>query len=279
MSETATWQPSAPIPNLLKRAAVMAEIRRFFTDRGVLEVETPCMSQATVTDIHLFPFETRFVGPGHSQGLNLYLMTSPEYHMKRLLAAGCGPVFQLCRSFRNEEMGRHHNPEFTMLEWYRPCYDMYRLINEVDDLLQQVLEAGRNAPTAHNNQPQRIFVLQSPEAMAKADACMGCHFHPPVLLAVAYDPAAAWDREDDGKNHGEIDATIAVTQMMLQAADLGLGTTYVGMFDPEKLTAAFPEMAGLVPIAMLPLGYPAEGAHPARLHTERKPMEQLVKYL
>lgn len=101
------------------------------------------MSQATVTDIHLFPFETRFVGPGHSQGLNLYLMTSPEYHMKRLLAAGCGPVFQLCRSFRNEEMGRHHNPEFTMLEWYRPCYDMYRLINEVDDLLQQVLSANR----------------------------------------------------------------------------------------------------------------------------------------
>lgn len=84
-----------------------------------------------------------------------------------------------------------------------------------DALLQQVLEAGRNAPTAHNNQPQRIFVLQSPEAMAKADACMGCHFHPPVLLAVAYDPAAAWSREDDGKNHGEIDATIAVTQMML----------------------------------------------------------------
>lgn len=125
-----------------------------------------------------------------------------------------------------------------------------------DALLQQVLEAGRNAPTAHNNQPQRIFVLQSPEAMAKADACMGCHFHPPVLLAVAYDPAEAWNREDDGKNHGEIDATIAVTQMMLQAADLGL-----------------------VPIAMLPLGYPAEGAHPARLHTDRKPMEQLVKYL
>lgn len=84
-----------------------------------------------------------------------------------------------------------------------------------DALLQQVLEAGRNAPTAHNNQPQRIFVLQSPEAMAKADACMGCHFHPPVLLAVAYDPAEAWNRECDGKNHGEIDATIAVTQMML----------------------------------------------------------------
>ena len=117
MSETASWQPSASIPNLLKRAAIMAEIRRFFADRGVLEVETPCMSQATVTDIHLVPFETRFVGPGHSQGMNLWLMTSPEYHMKRLLVAGCGPVFQLCRSFGNEEMGRYHNPEFTMLEW------------------------------------------------------------------------------------------------------------------------------------------------------------------
>jgi len=71
MSETASWQPSASIPNLLKRAAIIAEIRRFFADRGVLEVETPCMSQATVTDIHLFPFETRFVGPGHSQGMNI----------------------------------------------------------------------------------------------------------------------------------------------------------------------------------------------------------------
>lgn len=153
MSETAAWRPSASIPNLLKRAAIMAEIRRFFTDRGVLEVETPCMSQATVTDVHLFPFKTRFVGPGHSQGLDLYLMTSPEYHMKRLLAAGCGPVFQLCRSFRNEEMGRHHNPEFTMLEWYRPHYDMYRLMNEVDDLLQQVLDC----PAAESLSYQQAF--------------------------------------------------------------------------------------------------------------------------
>lgn len=142
MSDTANWLPSAPIANLLKRAAMMAGIRRFFADRGVLEVETPAMSQATVTDVHLFPFQTRFVGPGAAEGLDLYLMTSPEYHMKRLLAAGSGPIFQLCRSFRNEEAGRHHNPEFTMLEWYRPHYDMYRLMNEVDDLLQQVLECA-----------------------------------------------------------------------------------------------------------------------------------------
>ena len=145
--------------------------------------------------------------------------------------------------------------------------------------LALVLEAGRNAPTAHNFQPQRIFVRRSPEALEKADACMGSHFHPPVLVAVAYDPAVSWKRETDGKDHGEIDAAIAATQMMLQAADLGLGTTYVGMFEPEKLLAAFPEMAGTMPIALLPLGYPAEGAHPARLHSDRRPVEELVKYL
>ncbi|EST56881.1 MULTISPECIES: elongation factor P--(R)-beta-lysine ligase [Proteus] len=140
MSEIADWQPSASIANLLKKAKIVSNIRRFFTDRGVLEVETPMMSQATVTDVHLYPFETQFVGPGASQGLKLYLMTSPEYHMKRLLAANSGPIYQMGRCFRNEEAGRYHNPEFTMLEWYRPCFDMYRLMNEVDDLLQEVLD-------------------------------------------------------------------------------------------------------------------------------------------
>ena len=145
--------------------------------------------------------------------------------------------------------------------------------------LALILEAGRNAPTAHNFQPQRIFILQSPEALEKADGCMGSHFHPPVILAVAYDETVSWKRETDGKDHGEIDAAIAAAQMMLQAADLGLGTTYVGMFEPEKLMTAFPEMAGTTPIALLPLGYPAEGAHPARLHGDRKPLEELIKYL
>ncbi|NIG88755.1 MAG: elongation factor P--(R)-beta-lysine ligase, partial [Serratia symbiotica] len=140
MSEAASWQPSAPIANLLKRGAILDEIRRFFADRGVLEVETPTMSQATVTDICLFPFQTYFVGPGAADGLTLYMITSPEYHMKRLLAAGSGAIYQLGRSFRNEEAGRYHNPEFTMLEWYRPHYDMYRMMNEVDDLLKQVLD-------------------------------------------------------------------------------------------------------------------------------------------
>lgn len=145
--------------------------------------------------------------------------------------------------------------------------------------LSAILESGRNAPTAHNNQPQRIFVLQSREALEKVDGCINSHFRPPVILIVAYDPAVSWKREGDGKDFGEVDAAIVATQIMLQAADLGLGTTYVGMFQPEKLCEEFPEMAGLEIVAVLTLGYPAEGAHPSRLHADRRPLEDLVKYL
>lgn len=145
--------------------------------------------------------------------------------------------------------------------------------------LQLVLQAAQSAPTAHNLQPQRVFVLQSPEALEKVNACTPCHFGEPVMLVVGYDAAEAWKRETDGKNHGEIDASLAVMQMMLQAADLGLGTTYVGMFEPEKLLAAFPEMQGFTPTALLPLGYPAETAHPSRLHADRKELAETVKYL
>lgn len=140
MFEQENWQPSASIENLLARANIIAEIRRFFTDRGLLEVETPVLSEFGVTDVHLSTFNTDFISPMAEKSKTLWLSTSPEYHMKRLLAAGSGPIFQLCHVFRNEEAGQHHNPEFTMLEWYRPHFDMYRLINEVDDLLQQILD-------------------------------------------------------------------------------------------------------------------------------------------
>ncbi|QLB20865.1 elongation factor P lysine(34) lysyltransferase [Vespertiliibacter pulmonis] len=134
------WKPSATIHNLLKRAKIIGEIRQFFTERGILEVETPTMSEFSVTDVHLSTFQTQFLSPFETQAKTLYLITSPEYHMKRLLANGSGAIFQICRVFRNEEAGKRHNPEFTMLEWYRPHFDMYRLINEVDDLLQQILD-------------------------------------------------------------------------------------------------------------------------------------------
>jgi len=108
----------------------------------VLEVDTPAMSHATVTDIHLHTFQTEFVGPGYADGRKLYFMTSPEFHMKRLLAAGSGCIYQICKSFRNEENGRYHNPEFTMLEWYRVGFDHHQLMDEMDELLQLVLGCG-----------------------------------------------------------------------------------------------------------------------------------------
>ncbi|MGL5236620.1 MAG: amino acid--tRNA ligase-related protein, partial [Plesiomonas shigelloides] len=140
MSESVNWQPSAPMSNLLKRASMLADVRRFFADRGVLEVETPAMSQTTLADVYQFPFQLEYQGCDDCESQKLYLVTNPEYHMKRLLAAGSGPIFQLGRSFRNKDADSRHNPEFTILEWYRPCFDMYRLMNEVDDLLQQILD-------------------------------------------------------------------------------------------------------------------------------------------
>lgn len=145
--------------------------------------------------------------------------------------------------------------------------------------LDLVLKAAQAAPTAHNLQPQHIFVLRSAEALEKANRCTSCHFGSPVILVVAYDEDGAWCRETDGKNHGEIDAAIVAAHVMLQAADLGLGTTFVGVYDPAALAKELPELACCRTIALMPIGYPAEGAHPARLHTDRKPVSELVTYL
>lgn len=136
----ATWQPSASISMLKKRGDILSQIRQFFAQRRVLEVDTPAMSHATVTDVHMHTFQTNFVGPGYSQGASLYLMTSPEFHMKRLLAAGSGCIYQINKAFRNEENGRYHNPEFTMLEWYRMGFDHHQLMDEMDDLLPLILK-------------------------------------------------------------------------------------------------------------------------------------------
>lgn len=97
------------------------------------------LGRAGVTDPHLQNLESIFTGPGHAQGLRLYLQTSPEYHMKRLLADGCGPIYQICKAFRNGEAGNRHNPEFTILEWYRPGWDHHALMDEIDELLSSIL--------------------------------------------------------------------------------------------------------------------------------------------
>ena len=133
------WQPSATISALKQRAEILQKIRQFFANRGVLEVDTPTLSQATVTDQHLHSFSTQFQSPFASQTQTLYLQTSPEFSMKRLLCAGSGAIYQMCKAFRNEEAGRFHNPEFTMLEWYRPGFNHHQLMDEMDELIQLIL--------------------------------------------------------------------------------------------------------------------------------------------
>ncbi|MFC5076347.1 elongation factor P--(R)-beta-lysine ligase [Vibrio thalassae] len=137
------WQPTASVALLKKRAQIIHSIRDFFLSRNVMEVDTPAMSHATVTDIHLHTFQTHFVGPGYADGRKLYFMTSPEFHMKRLLAAGSGSIYQINKAFRNEESGRYHNPEFTILEWYREGFDHHQLMDEMDELLMMVLACNR----------------------------------------------------------------------------------------------------------------------------------------
>lgn len=133
---TDAWQPAASFEIIKSRARVLNQIRTFMAERGVLEVETPVLAHATVTDPNLRGFRTELHYPGSTTTEELFLQTSPEYAMKRLLASGSGPIYQLTRVFRDGEAGRLHNPEFTMLEWYRPGFDHQQLMDELDQLLQ-----------------------------------------------------------------------------------------------------------------------------------------------
>lgn len=132
------WTPSADLPTLRARAALLAALRGFFGSRGLLEVETPLLSAHATVDRHIDSFRS-------ADGR--WLHTSPEFAMKRLLCAGSGPIWQVCKVFRREESGRRHNPEFTMLEWYRPGFDHHALMGEVAELVT-ALAAALDRPLA-----------------------------------------------------------------------------------------------------------------------------------
>jgi elongation factor P--(R)-beta-lysine ligase len=129
------WRSGCSAGLLRKRAELLQKVRSFFDKQGVLEVDTPAISRFPAIDLHLDPLTVNEVSAGPVR----YLITSPEYHMKRLLCAGSGSIFQICKAFRQDESGQRHNPEFTMIEWYRAGWDHWQLMDEVDALMQVLL--------------------------------------------------------------------------------------------------------------------------------------------
>ena len=189
MTSHRQWRPAAPLENIQLRARVLARIRAFFSERGVMEVETPLLSAAASTDPHLESFASRYSGPLFPAGLTCYLQTSPEFAMKRLLAAGSGPIYQICKAFRNGEAGKHHNPEFTLLEWYRPGFDQFALMAEVEALVDSVLQSGTAKRISYRN----LFLERAgldPVAftVAEAQACLHARgIDPPEMSDASLD--------------------------------------------------------------------------------------------
>ena len=142
-----------------------------------------------------------------------------------------------------------------------------------DEHLNLILEAGRVAPTACNNQPQHIYVAKSAEAVAKMRTISPCTYNAPVILAICYDTTV------QAANFGEQDASIVCTHMMLEAWEQGIGSCWVGMFNAEELVKAFNLPENIRPIALLPIGYAAEGIQPAPLHTAYREFADTVTEL
>jgi elongation factor P--(R)-beta-lysine ligase len=175
------WAACASAEALQSRARMLACIRSFFASAGVLEVETPILSQAGATDPALASFVLASDPPGTQPDADggCYLQTSPEFPMKRLLASGVGPIYQICKVFRDGERGRRHHPEFTLLEWYRPGRDYGQLMDEVADLVRSVL--GRPTMPAEQIRYRDLFRNElnidpwtaSPQALQAAAAEAG----------------------------------------------------------------------------------------------------------
>lgn len=157
------WRPSADMAALELRAAMLREVREYFAREGVMEVETPVLARATVTDVHLASLRTRVAGHG-----DYYLQTSPEYAMKRLLAAGAGDIYQVSRVFRDGERGSLHNPEFTLVEWYRVGFDVEALMTDVARLMTQLL-----SPYCPLRPPERLTYRHAVRTVADVDPISG----------------------------------------------------------------------------------------------------------
>lgn len=168
--------------------------------------------------------------------------------------------------------------DFSMLAKSR--YSCRKFSNKAveKDKIDAILTAALEAPTAVNKQPQRILVLTDPDKLKLLKECTKYSFDAPLCFIICFDKSLAYNRGYDSKNSAEIDASIVTTHMMLQACDLGLGTTWVMAFDPNKAKKCFNIPPQLEILALLPTGYPAEDAEPSQLHSKTISMDEMVSY-
>jgi len=211
-----SYERGASLQTLRQRAAMLAAVRAFFAARGVLEVETPVLSSAGATDpaIESILASARSLGPAPQ-----YLQTSPEFAMKRLLAAGSGDIYQLCRVFRDDELGRWHQPEFTMLEWYRVGWDEQRLMTEVAELITAVLAAATPGAAHAARRVVRVTYAQALGAVLGAPPDAPTAQLVSLLTQLGIDVPA-------GLSH---DAVL----------DLAFGTVVLESFDLEAVTLVY----------------------------------------
>ncbi len=165
------------------------------------------------------------------------------------------------------------------LELAKERYSCRKISNkEVEqDKIDKILEAARLAPTAVNMQPFKVWVIKSPEAIAKVGKATLFTFGAPLIIVVGAKKEDAWVRQTDHKNFAEIDATIVATHIMLEIHQLGLGTTWVGYCDEGRLKTLFPEMSDYNIVALFPTGYPDNDAEPSPRHSQRKDIKEFVK--
>jgi elongation factor P--(R)-beta-lysine ligase len=218
---------------LRRRAAILAAIRAFFAERGVLEVETPALSSAGAPDPALESVVAQVASLGRKPQ---YLQTSPEFPMKRLLATGSGDIYQICRVFRDDELGRWHQPEFTLLEWYRVGWDEQRLMGEVEALIGAAL-------TAAGRTPPRSVRTRYADAL---EATLGAGREASATELQAR--LAARDIDvPEGLAHGAL-------------LDLALSTVVVAGFDAQALTFVYDYPASQAALARLKPGDPPVAA-------------------
>ena len=149
-----------------------------------------------------------------------------------------------------------------------------------EDILDAILEAGRVAPTAHNNQPQRIFIARTPETLEKLASVCRCTFGAPTILVVGFDSTRERkSRYNPGFSFGEMDSTIVCTHMMLQAEDLGIGSCWIGLFNRQEVSQILELPEEVTVTALLLLGYPADNAEPLPLHDQIRPKEETITEL